>query len=87
MTRAPYSHVDVARAHTLTLSRAPYVLHGVKYIDPVAHTLASGRAPSCYVLYGVKYIGLVSLQPALSSGAHLDLSPAPYCYGLYVFNI
>ena len=51
----------------LDLIRAPYVLYGVKYIDPVSlqlpNTSAShldlGRAP--YVLYGVKYIDLVSL--------------------------
>ena len=55
----------VASDSHLDLSRAPYVLYGVKYIDLVSlganasdPHLDLGRAP--YVLYGVKYIDPVS---------------------------
>ena len=66
------------------MSRAPYVLYGVKYIDLVSlGANASGahldlsRAP--YVLYGVKCIDLVSLAP--NDGQcqpHLALNHSPY---------
>ena len=51
----------------LDLSRAPYVLYGVKYIDLVSLASAQASDPHLdlsrapYVLYGVKYIDLVSL--------------------------
>ena len=62
--------------------RAPYVVYGVKYIDPVSlmrplkagvmsqsttnYNLDLGRAP--YVVYGVKYIDPVSLMRPLKAG-------------------
>ena len=69
----PLAGSKLASASHLDLSRAPYVLYGVKYIDLVslgeitgcrlplasASHLDLSRAP--YVLYGFKYIDLVSL--------------------------
>ena len=71
----------------LDLGRAPYVLYGVNYIDPVSlwwPTTALATAPAIdshrdldrapYVLYGLKYIDLVSLwwqATAPASLAHI----------------
>ena len=57
----------MASGSHLDLSRAPYVLYGVTYIDLVSLALFQARDAhldlirASYVLYGVKYVDLVSL--------------------------
>ena len=75
----------------LDLSRAPYVVYGAKYIDPVS------LAP--FVVYGAKYVDPVSLAllpgpfwfkmvKETASGAHLDLIRAPYVlYGVKYIDL
>ena len=89
---------ETASAPHLDLSRAPYVLYGVKYIDPVSLSPFSG-VPNLFLALGaptkhmaikliISVLGLC-LQANRATTKRpvnlklLDLGRAPFCYGLY----
>ena len=80
-----YAANDASDAH-LDLSRAPYVLDGIKYIDLVCPAPANDAGGSHLDLSRAPYcdIDLASLAAsALKSNINHDLSRAPYAlYGV-----